>query len=301
MNYGRGWYGVGFTRDFTKAVTPVDFGPRRLMAVRDEATDGLHIFDAVCPHRGAHLAQGRCEGDTVVCPFHGIRVRLGASGESRYEVREYPSACVGPMVLVRVGDGDAPDLPAALQALEADHLFYVGFTLLAETTIEMVVENGFDSAHFPAVHGVMEEPALEVSHGPSGELVARGEFRIPGSRWGSSPDGFTLAAYTARAFSPGTVIAELRGEGAFNYAILTTAVPAREPRRCRIHLAVALPRSGAMAASPGFARALLEVTRDGLEKDIAIWNAMDPDVAPVWRAEDAAPIQFARFWRSFRA
>ncbi len=301
MNYGRGWYQIGFARDFLAPITALDFGPRRLMVVRDEGTGSLRVFDAVCPHRGAHLAQGRCVEGAVVCPFHGVHVRLGSSGTTEYSVREYPVEHAGEMTLVRIGEAEAPDLLAAIRALAADHVFYAGFSMEAETTIEMVMENGFDSAHFPAVHGVLEEPALEVAEGPSGELVARGEFRIPGSHWGSGPEGFVRAAYTARAFSPGVVIAELRGGGAFNYAIVTTALPAREPRRCRIHLTVGLPKAGAHAPTPWFAKALLDASRDGLEKDRAIWNAMDPSVVPIWRAQDVAPIQFAKFCRGFRA
>jgi nitrite reductase/ring-hydroxylating ferredoxin subunit len=30
----------------------------------------FHALEAICPHRGAMLAQGRLEGDVLVCPWH---------------------------------------------------------------------------------------------------------------------------------------------------------------------------------------------------------------------------------------
>lgn len=44
-----------------------------LVAFRTE--DGVaHVFDAYCPHLGAHLGvMGRVVGDCIECPFHGWR------------------------------------------------------------------------------------------------------------------------------------------------------------------------------------------------------------------------------------
>jgi nitrite reductase/ring-hydroxylating ferredoxin subunit len=45
---------------------------RELIARRD-ATGALHVFDAFCPHQGAHLGHGgRIDDDCIRCPFHGF-------------------------------------------------------------------------------------------------------------------------------------------------------------------------------------------------------------------------------------
>ena len=33
----------------------------------------IYAIENVCPHRGAPLSEGECEGTEVVCPWHGAR------------------------------------------------------------------------------------------------------------------------------------------------------------------------------------------------------------------------------------
>ena len=65
-----GWYRVAFTPDATEEVSPAEIGSLPLVLVK--TPDGIGAFDAVCPHRGAHLGYGgRLDGGVIVCPFHG--------------------------------------------------------------------------------------------------------------------------------------------------------------------------------------------------------------------------------------
>lgn len=44
---------------------------QEMICFRDSAGK-VHIFDAYCPHLGAHLGMGgKIKNDRVVCPFHG--------------------------------------------------------------------------------------------------------------------------------------------------------------------------------------------------------------------------------------
>jgi nitrite reductase/ring-hydroxylating ferredoxin subunit len=36
----------------------------------------LYALEDVCPHRGAPLSEGECEGTEVICPWHGARFDL---------------------------------------------------------------------------------------------------------------------------------------------------------------------------------------------------------------------------------
>jgi nitrite reductase/ring-hydroxylating ferredoxin subunit len=38
--------------------------------------DGIHAIGAVCPHLGGPLDEGKIEGETVTCPWHGSVFRL---------------------------------------------------------------------------------------------------------------------------------------------------------------------------------------------------------------------------------
>jgi 3-ketosteroid 9alpha-monooxygenase subunit A len=67
-----GWFSVGASGDIAVGqVTTLDYLDRELVAFRAE--DGqVRVFDAHCPHLGAHLGfGGRVCGDGIVCPFHG--------------------------------------------------------------------------------------------------------------------------------------------------------------------------------------------------------------------------------------
>ncbi|MEM7244194.1 MAG: Rieske (2Fe-2S) protein [Acidobacteriota bacterium] len=73
-------------------------GERRIVLFRrGERIDAL---DDNCPHAGAPLSEGFCEGDLVVCSWHGWTFRID-DGESA----DGSGSCVTPHE-VRVEDGD---------------------------------------------------------------------------------------------------------------------------------------------------------------------------------------------------
>ncbi len=54
----------------------------------------FHAIDDACPHRGASLAEGWCDGDNVLCPLHGwaFDIITGAcSTRPDRPVRSYPT------------------------------------------------------------------------------------------------------------------------------------------------------------------------------------------------------------------
>src|SRR5262245_46962388 len=65
-----GWYWAMRSSDLKKGErAPLEFLGRSLVIYRGE---GGHVvaLDAYCPHMGAHLAEGRVEGDAIRCLFH---------------------------------------------------------------------------------------------------------------------------------------------------------------------------------------------------------------------------------------
>lgn len=69
-----GWFQVAWCDEIPAGgAKPLFFFDRHLVAWRDH--DGrAHVWDAFCPHLGAHLGVRACiEGDEVVCPLHSWR------------------------------------------------------------------------------------------------------------------------------------------------------------------------------------------------------------------------------------
>ena len=152
-------------------------GPARLVLVRTPA--GVRAFDADCPHRGAHLAVGgRLEGDAIGLPFHGHRIGLGAACAHELSAREHPALVGGGAVFVCLSGARENGFSAALAALLATHEVVGGFTLHARAAARLVTENGFDLAHFEAVHDVHRVVGGEVRAGLSGELAVDATFEI---------------------------------------------------------------------------------------------------------------------------
>jgi len=69
-----GWFQLGWSEDFPAgAVVPLRYFAQDLVAYRG-ASGAVHLFDAYCPHLGAHLGYGgKVDGDDIVCPFHAWR------------------------------------------------------------------------------------------------------------------------------------------------------------------------------------------------------------------------------------
>ncbi|MBL8023333.1 MAG: Rieske (2Fe-2S) protein [Elusimicrobia bacterium] len=64
------WVRVGETKD-----VPVGEGRGYLVEGQDvgvfNVNGSFFAMDNICPHRGAPLADGRVEGGSIVCPWHG--------------------------------------------------------------------------------------------------------------------------------------------------------------------------------------------------------------------------------------
>jgi 3-ketosteroid 9alpha-monooxygenase subunit A len=301
--YRHGWYQIAFQSELTQELTPLSFGARRLMAVKTPA--GVRVFDSTCPHRGADLAYGgKLLRNAVVCPFHGYTISLGLGADGCFCIREYPSALLAGMVLIRLSDRQEPNLLPALEALAVNYTFFSGFRMTVGAPIELVTENGFDSTHFKAVHGLLKEPNLDVRMGAFGEMIVEGVFEAPDSfrtRSARAPTPVPIR-YLGRAFSPGLFISELHGGPSFEYVVITAATPIRSPGQCDVRLTLgvtAMP--GGSQAQAAFAKGVLGPSRDGLEMDRAIWEHLIPEAPPCWTAQDRAVMQFQEFCVDFRA
>lgn len=292
-----GWQQLIFERDAGESLTPVDLDARRLVVMRGEGS--LRVFDADCPHRGAHLGHGgRIDGDAIICPFHAKRIRLGSEDGGALCVREHRSLGYGGMLFVLLDETREHGLRLLLEQLGSDHVFVPGFELAVRAPAQLVIENAFDDAHFRPVHQVGNDPRFEVLPSEHGELAIGGSFAVPPSPWQrSETDGLVEAPFVARAFSPNLVISHLGGS--HPYWIITSAT-ATDARASMVRLSLAVPRDrNGDAPDTELCRYLLLQSRAGILKDAQIWEHLDLEAPQQLDERDATVAAFRDFCAGF--
>ncbi|MFD0389700.1 Rieske 2Fe-2S domain-containing protein [Tistrella bauzanensis] len=167
--YAFGWYQI----DYADQLKPNDVRPfrafgREFVLWRD-AEGTAHLFDAYCPHLGAHLGHGgRVQGTELQCPFHGWRfdqagrcsgipyspdARLGGSrAVTAWPVVEQNGLLLGwwhP-------EGQAPgfETPVLPEYGHRGWSRYRRHHWRANTVWQEIQENIVDSTHFHYLHGV---------------------------------------------------------------------------------------------------------------------------------------------------
>ncbi|MEU8891891.1 Rieske 2Fe-2S domain-containing protein [Streptomyces sp. NPDC048442] len=303
VNVHSGWYLAAFTSELTGDVSPLDIGTRRLTAVLTEGA--VRVFDADCPHRGAHLGHGgRLDGDCLVCPFHGRRVLLGRPEREgpRPWVREHEAVVCGQALFVRLTDGPEDDrgMRTVLKELADSHSLVAAVHRPVAAPAALIVENAFDTDHFTALHKVHQVRKMHHRAGAEGELVMDGEFPMPASPWrgpGAATPGREpyVPRFYARAFSPGVVITEF-GPPDEVHVIVTAAVPTADGG-CVARVAIGV-REGRERALP----MLISGSERALAEDIAVWEHLAPgsEFGPLGPdASDAAVVAYREFCTGF--
>jgi 3-ketosteroid 9alpha-monooxygenase subunit A len=307
----RGWYQVAFTRELTDDLTPVTVGQLPLVLVR--SSDGIQAFDAICPHRGAHLGYGgRLVRAGIVCPFHGHRIALGADAKARYSVRRYHTLEIGGLVFVLLAEEHENGLAAYLQRLTRTHCFVPGFQLRLGITPDYVVENAFDGDHFKAVHGISRRPTLQLRHSEHGELAVESTFytdrpslwRAPAGAGGPDGDlpsgqqGSVQLRFFARAFSPSLIATEL-GEEGHSHVVITAATLTPEGESVvRVSAVVPLLPNGEPPNSD-LVRHLLLDSKKAFEQDVVVWEHLDRHSLSRYAPGDRPVIEFRKFCLRF--
>jgi 3-ketosteroid 9alpha-monooxygenase subunit A len=295
MRY-KGWYNVAFERDLDADLTPAFIGSQSIVLAR--MPGGVRAFSAICPHRGAHLALGgRLEERAIVCPFHGFRIGIDGPGDHDFRACEFPLLMWGGLIFVRLTESHENGLTALLKDRYRGHYFVPGFEMTARTCAEMVIENGFDAAHFRTVHGITNEPEFTIRHS-SEAFIVDGTFEIPTTADYQSRTGERIwrAPYVARAFSGGLVVSDLGGSS--SYSVVTAATPTTDGY-CIIRLSLILPAPEGEAPPLDLCKHLLQHSRIGLEKDRQIWENLI--ATPIrFTARDAAVVAFRKFCRDLK-
>ncbi|MBI5513741.1 MAG: Rieske 2Fe-2S domain-containing protein [Deltaproteobacteria bacterium] len=182
-----GWYSVGLASELLPGtVVPLRRFGRELALFRTQG-GRVGLFDAHCPHLGAHLGGGVVEGELLVCPFH--RLGFATDGRCGSQPRCYPGKIpeklsARPWPLLE-RDGflvawyDPLERPAAWEPPTTD---LVPFRPLRtrrwtlRTHTQETGEGSVDLAHLQAVHQYLSAEALHpvATEGP----MLRAAYRL---------------------------------------------------------------------------------------------------------------------------
>lgn len=289
-----GWQLLALASELTEQVTGLALGSRALVAIRDGDDGKVRVFDGTCPHRGAHLGHGGrvTSRQSIICPFHGKRIGLGA-GTGRLCVREHETIDCDGAIFVRLSDIPALDLgfEQVIKEILGTHVIVGAVTGHVGVPPELIIENAFDFSHFPAVHLVPRLTAPKVWLGGGGELHITTAFHTPAPDWEAAEGDFT-SDFHARAFSPNLVVSEL-GSGPASKFVITGAVPV--PTGCVARIAIAI-RHGEPA---DMVSAVVEGSQIAFEQDLLIWDNLDLRAPVRLDSSDAPVLAFRAFCASF--
>ncbi len=172
--YPRGWYSLCDSDELVPGeIKPIQALGQELVAVRAE--DGsAHVYDAYCPHLGAHLGHGGTLVDgKIQCPFHNWQYAAedGRCAAIPYAKRIPPNVSLTPwhtderngLVMVYVDpEGGAPEwhVDHVPELDDPQWILVAQLEWSIKTHVHEVLENVFDTAHLKYVHGSDEVPQI---------------------------------------------------------------------------------------------------------------------------------------------
>jgi len=188
LPYPSGWFGLAFSDELALGeVKRVRFAGREVVVFRTEQGKAA-VFEAYCPHLGAHFGYGGCVvGETLRCPMHAFRFDVAgqcvAVGVGHSHL---PSARAGVVhvrencgvILAWHHPGGAPpdwEPPPLADASLTDGPSQRRHTVI-RSHVQELGENLFDVGHLVAVHHY-EEPDMDKRPTTDGTVI-RGGSRV---------------------------------------------------------------------------------------------------------------------------
>lgn len=169
--YPAGWFRLLAKSELPAgAVRTVRAMGRELVIFRT-VSGQLGAVDPICPHLGAHLGHGGCVvGETLRCPFHGLRFGVHGSCVASERQGPLPKLALGTWSIIDwqgqvMGYLDPQRAAASWQLPQLDDAGYGPLrqmTLRLRGHVEDVAENGVDFGHFETVHGYRKVRGLHV-------------------------------------------------------------------------------------------------------------------------------------------
>ena len=299
-----GWFGVGGSGDLGAGdVRAIHYLGRDLVLFRGD--DGAaRVFDAHCPHLGAHLGVGgRVCGDGIACPFHGWRF----DGEGT--LAEVPGLTRPPRASARTwevcerngrifvwhhGDGAPPSFDVI--AYRPDGSAWTDWrssTYTVRVHVQDLTENIIDRSHFATVHDMKppEEQRFEVRFAGASMIV---DQRL--SVTAVSETGFEVSTTTTTC-GPGIVAVEVR-QDPIDMLTYITQTPI-DDELTEVTLSFSMRRLDDEEATESISELNDKVTNLQFTQDLPIWEHKIYRQRPMVTAVDGPVAQYRRWFRQF--
>ena len=258
------------------------------------------VFDAYCPHLGAHLAVGgRVEGNCLVCPFHewtfdgdgrNVSIPYADRPNRKARVRSYPTVVRNGRVFFWWHPDPSIEPQWEIPELVPDDFVAAGaFEWRVRTAWQEVAENSVDMAHFTSVHGLTRP-------GDISDVTIDGPRRtIASSQSFNTARGPFEGAIEANSYGPGVGVTHFDLMGRATLLSCTTPVDEEQ-----VHVRFAFfhsPDEIAAKITPRFA----EEVRRQFEQDIPIWEVKRFVPTPALAPSEKAITEFRRWAGQFYA
>lgn len=300
-----GWFGLCSSDAVgVGEVTTLHYLGRELVAFRGD--DGhARVFDAYCPHLGAHLGYGgKVCGDGITCPFHGWR--FDGNGElievprldrqpprvsaHAWEVRERNGR-----VFIWHHSGGAPPSYEVNPYREEGGVWtpWRIDTYRVRVSLQDLTENIIDRSHFYTVHDMMppDDDHFEVTFdGPT--MVVDQSIKVTAI----TESGFEVHTRTT-ASGPGIVAVEVR-EGPLEMLTYITQTPV-DDEITEITIQFSMKALDDEQATESVAELNAKVTNEQFAQDIPIWEHKVYRERPVLTKVDGPIGHYRRWFRQF--
>jgi len=299
-----GWFGVAASEDLAiGTVRAIHYLGRDLVLFRGE--DGsARVFDAHCPHLGAHLGVGgRVCGNGIACPFHGWRFDADGSlaevpgldrppraGATAWDVCE----ANGRIFVWHHAGGAPPSFDViAYRPDESAWSPWRSNTYTVRVHVQDLTENIIDRSHFSAVHDMKapEEQHFEVRFSGVSMIV---DQRL--SVTAVSEEGFEVATSTTTC-GPGIVAVEVR-QDPIDMLTYITQTPI-DDELTEVTLCFSMKRLDDEAATESISALNDQVTNTQFTQDVPIWENKVYRERPIITKVDGPVVQYRRWFRQF--
>jgi 3-ketosteroid 9alpha-monooxygenase subunit A len=310
-----GWYQVAWSAEIPAgAVRPLRYFDTELVCYRG-ADGSVRVFDAYCPHMGAHLGYGgTVEEADLRCPFHGWK--WGPDGRNtevpshptggtlNLKLHSWPVRELHGIVLVWYHPAHQPpsfEPTAFLPRADGDYwpAFPAATKLWPDRAMvgQLIAENLADAAHFRYVHGAGELPAMESYTMDAGRFASSFSVRFGVGRqstW-ATPKGPMTGCIAAEAWGLGLVITKLAGFDEILHLAATTPVTS-DTADVRATTWVPVTRSDGAEMTAELRDRWVGQQNQQTEADLVVWENLRYVAKPPLVGDEAAPMRALREW-----
>jgi len=299
-----GWFSVAAGADVAPGdVLPLTYLGRDLVLFRGE--DGVaRVFDAHCPHLGAHLGVGgRVCGDGIACPFHGWRFdgdgqlievpgldRAPRAAAQAWSVCE----CNGRVFVWHHAGGAPPSYDViGYRPNEANWTPWRCSTYRVRVHVQDLTENIIDRSHFSAVHDMArpERDHFEVRfEGPS--MIVEQSLKVTAV----DVTGYEIQT-TSTTCGPGIVAVEV-SQDPIEMLTYITQTPI-DDEFTEVNLIFSMKALPDTKATESISELNDRITNEQFEQDVPIWENKIYRQRPMITKMDGPVVQYRRWFRQF--